>query len=919
MLWIRNALEAAMLLLGRLVYRWPWQVLIVSILFTFFCVYEAATHFKVVNNVADLLDQDSEVNRNYKALEDEFGTDEVYLILIQSPDVTRNREVAVKAGEFLKTLYPYVDRSLYRMDYSRMRERLLFLLPEAQLKSIEKEIAENAAALKKSKSSFNLNAVLDEANASFQESYLRKSENWKEFTPFIERFKGILNDLADRLEGKQAPAPRAKAAGFNASSEGNSQMQDADAMLAENEYISFDQGKSLLVMGVRGKMEEHSASPYSSTVKNIRDYLKKLGAEYPDVKLGLTGQPVLGEDELTTANHDTEIAAIITGILIIGLFVLSYRNLERPLLAVVVLGMGMGWTLGFTMVVVGHFNVISYAVIPMVMGLGIDFGIQLLSRYEEELGRGSDLKTALLNTMRNTGVAVTTGATTTAAAFFTLCFNQFVGLRELGMIAGASILFFLAGYLLVFPALFCIRDRRKAPEKLAGSGNNSKWGALSFLDDLLVRAPRTVLVFSALLTALSIWGITRVKFDYNLLHLQNQEMESVKTLHEVFRVTGNSTLFASVVAGNVEEARELQEKISALPSVSRVDTVTSLLPVDQEGKLPVIRKIVNTMKGIRVDTDVSNEINVKKARADIDSLLQQSREGVAQAKKYTGIAAQARQAEQVLGGLIPPLERAQKAMAGLSQNEIGLRLNKAQVEVFGAMQKNLLWMKTQKGDRVVTQEDLPKEFLQQFVSPSGKVLLQVYSKGDVWEREANVNFVRELRSVAPDVTGTPVQNFEYIELMRTSFLDAAIWAFVAIAVILAFHFPSLKLISLALFPLILAVVWRTGLMGLWPIDFNPANIVTLPLIIGIDVAYGVYIVDRFREDGELRLFSTSTGKAIIMTGFTALFGFVSLIVSRYQGMHSIGLLMSLGIAIGMVTTIIVLPQALKLMERGKAK
>jgi len=915
MYWIRKPIEAVLLLIGRGVYRWPWQVVIVSVLFTILCGWYGAAHFKVINNVADLLDQDSAVNRSYKMLEDEFGTDEVYLILIQSPDVKRNREVAVKAGEYLKTLYPYVDRSLYKMDYSRLKDRLLFLLPESQLKSIEKEITENAEALKKSKASFNLNSVLDEANASFQESYLRKAGNWKEFIPFVERFKTILNDLADRLEGKKtAPAPKAKP-GFNASSEANSQMQDAAGALKENEYISFDGGKSLLVIGVRGKLEEHSASPYSSTVKAIREFLQKLGPKYPDVKIGLTGQPVLSEDELNTANEDTEKAAVITGVLIIGLFVLSYRNLERPILAVVVLGMGMAWTMGFTMLVVGHFNVISYAVIPMVMGLGIDFGIQLLSRYEEELGTGADLEKSLLDTMKNTGVAVTTGATTTAAAFFTLCFNQFVGLSELGMIAGASILLFLLGYLIVFPALFCIRDRRKRTEKLMLSGRNSKWGALSFLDDWLVRAPGIVLVLSGLITLLSIWGITKVKFDYNLLHLQNQEMESVKTLHEVFRVTGNSTLFASVVADNIEQARELQKKIEALPSVSRVDTITSLMPQDQDAKLKIIRRIVNIMKGVKVDADVSNEINVAKARADIDSLLQESREGAAQAKKYVGISSQARQAEQVLSSLIPPLERAQKAMAGLSQEQIGLRLNKAQVEMFGSMQKNLLWLKTQKGDREVELSDLPQEFVQQFISPSGKVLLQVYSKGDVWEREVNVQFVNELRSVAPDVTGTPVQNYEYIELMRTSFLHAALWAFIAIAVILALHFPSVKLVSMALFPLVLAVIWRTGLMGFWPIDFSPANIVTLPLIIGIDVAYGVYVVDRFREDGELRLFSTSTGKAIIMTGLTALFGFVSLIVSRYQGMHSIGLLMSLGIAIGMLTTIVVLPQALKLIGR----
>jgi predicted RND superfamily exporter protein len=134
-------------------------------------------------------------------------------------------------------------------------------------------------------------------------------------------------------------------------------------------------------------------------------------------------------------------------------------------------------------------------------------------------------------------------------------------------------------------------------------------------------------------------------------------------------------------------------------------------------------------------------------------------------------------------------------------------------------------------------------------------------------------------------------------------------------VIIVFHFQNIKLSALAILPLVLAVIWRTGLMGWVDLEFNPANIVTLPLIIGIDVAYGVYIVDRFREDRKIRMFSTSTGKAIIMTGFTSLFGFVSLLVSRYEGMHSIGVLMSLGIAIGMVTTVFVLPQILFLIEK----
>jgi len=913
---IRKFLEAAMVALGRLVFRRPWQVLIVALLVTVLGAYIAATRFKVLNNVNQLMDDDSEVLRNYKLLEKEFGTDEVYLILIQSPDPVRNREVAVKVGQHLETLKPYISRSLYRMDYSRLRERLLFLLPKEQLESIEKEIGENAEALRKSKTTFNLNSVLDEANAGFDEKYLRKAENWKEFAPFIERFKKILNELADRLEGKVGESPSVKSTGFQAAAEGGDQFQDADAALTENEFISFEQGKSLLVMGVRGELEVDSISPFSSTVKSLREYLAGLGQEYPDVKLGLTGQPVLNDDELTVSTQDTELAAIITFALIAGLFFFSYRNLERPVMALIVLGMGMAWTLGFTMLGVGHFNVISFAVIPMVMGLGIDFGIQLLSRYEEELHAGKSPEIAIGNTMRNTGVAIITGATTTSTAFFTLCFNQFLGLRELGLIAGASVLLCLVANLFVLPALFCIRDRKKSAEKLVQSGNNSNWSGLAFLDDWLVRAPRSVLVASVVITLLSFWGIGKVQFDYNLLNLQNKEMESVKVLKEIFRASGNSTLFASVMVDSVDEAREMQKKLEALPTVSRVDSVTSLLPDQQEAKLPVVRRIVDLMKTVRVDTDVSNEINVQKARKDIEALLESSREGQAQASKYK-MFAQARQAEQVLGGLIPPLERAQKAMAGLSQEELGRRMNKAQVEVFGAMQKNLLWMKTQKADRVVQLEDLPEGFLQQFVAPSGRIVLQVYSKEDVWEREANVAFVDELRSVAPQVTGTPVSNYEYIELMRTSFLAAAVWAFVAIVVITSFHFMSWKTIVLAISPLVLAVIWRTGLMGWWPIAFNPANIVTLPLIIGIDVAYGVYLVDRFREDGRLRLFSTSTGKAIIMTGLTTMFGFVSLLISRYEGMYSIGLLMTIGIAIGMVTTLVVLPQILIFLEKKK--
>jgi len=225
----------------------------------------------------------------------------------------------------------------------------------------------------------------------------------------------------------------------------------------------------------------------------------------------------------------------------------------------------------------------------------------------------------------------------------------------------------------------------------------------------------------------------------------------------------------------------------------------------------------------------------------------------------------------------------------------------------------------QKADRGLTLSDLPPQLQKLFVAPDGKILLQVYGKKDLWERGPDEEFTTAVLSVAPDASGTPVMNYYATELLRVSYLWAAVWAFLAIVVLIFLHFQSFKYLLLTLTPLVLAVLWRTGAMVWLGIEFNPANIVTLPLIIGIDVAFGVYIVDRYREDGKLSIFSGSTGKAIIMSSLTSLFGFSSLLVSSFRGMFDIGQLMSLGIAIGLVTAIFILPQILALLKPRPAE
>jgi hopanoid biosynthesis associated RND transporter like protein HpnN len=917
---IHRVLQRLMGGVARFVCACPALVFVVAVILTVASVWIVATRFNVVNNTSDLLSDKYPSKKNYNELLKDFGSDSRFIVLIKSPDPATNRKAADEIGPFLETLKPHVTTVLYKIDFSAVKPRLLFTRDIPELEKIARQVedearAENQNQKKSEQIALDLNSILNQANQKFDDKYLRKSANWKDFTPFVTQFISILNKVSDQAEGKTGVQQSTKI-----SDDGSAEDYDATEMLAEHEYFSLQGGTALLVFAYPGDPDKDAAAPYSTTVDTIRARLKDLEAKYPGVELKLTGEPALDADEITTSTSDTIKALCITVALIVGLFLFSYRTFLRPTMTFLVLIMGVLWSLAFALITVGHFNDISMAVIPMVLGIGIDFGIQILGRYEEELGLNRTVDQAVTASLQHTGVAIITGGSTTAVAFFTLCFNDFVGLSELGIIAGASVILCIAANLLVLPSVFLLRDRRRTAQQLQAQSSNSAWHFIHNWDQSMVRIPWLWLILSAIISIISILSLPYLKFDYNLLHLQNQSADSVKNLHEVMDASRNiegtevSTIYASVVADNLDQARELDKKLVALPVVARVDSLLELVPEDQDKKLPIVRRIVAAAAKLNVKPASHTAVDIPRARSDIKSLLSQAQEGEKQAKGYAGVSKIARQAVQAFASMIPALQRADHALNSAPEAEIKKRFDASSTGAFTRLQTNLEMIKTQRADRGLTLADIPPELKRLFLAADGKILLQVYGKKDLWERAPDEEFVKQVLPVAPKATGTPVLNYYATELLRVSYLKAAVWAFVAIVILIFLHFQSFKYLILTLTPLILAVLWRTGAMVWLGIDFNPANIVTLPLIIGIDVAFGVYIIDRYREEGKLSIFSGSTGKAIIMSSLTALFGFSSLLVSDFYGMFSIGQLMSLGLAIGLVTSIFILPQILALFH-----
>jgi predicted RND superfamily exporter protein len=515
--------------------------------------------------------------------------------------------------------------------------------------------------------------------------------------------------------------------------------------------------------------------------------------------------------------------------------------------------------------------------------------------------------------MGTTGSALLTGGGTTAAAFYAMCFNDFTGLTELGWIAGTGVLLALAASLSVLPALLLWRDRKGTGIKV---GAMLRFGFGEKLDRKLTFHPYLVLAGAAALTWFAWEQSRKVTFDYNLLHLQNPEMESVKLTRELLDTGKGSVIYGVAIADCVEQADRMADELREKPAVSKVRTLGDFVPRDQTQRMKEVSRIAKVAGEITLGSGAEQGVDVAKAKKDLEFLLESSQEGAKQAKSYIGLSKRARQAVETFEKLIPPLERAVTALDKLDPEEARKRLDRHQVKLVGSIAQNLDWLKTQRGDRPLSTEDLPPELKQRYLSKNGKVLIEIEPAVDVWERKPTEQFVGEIQTVAPEATGTPVMNLEYIDLLKESYVQAALYAAGVVVVLIFLLFRRIKDVLLTLLPLGIGILWMFGLLGLFKIQLNPANIVTLPMILGIGVAFGVYVVARYREEGKVRIFESSTGKAVILSAMTTLFGFGSMLFGEYRGLVSLGMVMSLGVICTLVSAIVILPQILSLQDRA---
>jgi hopanoid biosynthesis associated RND transporter like protein HpnN len=574
---------------------------------------------------------------------------------------------------------------------------------------------------------------------------------------------------------------------------------------------------------------------------------------------------------------------------------------------------GLAYTLAFATVTVGHLNILTITFVPILIGLAIDYGVHLITRYEEEMRHGKTREAALTKAMTFTGQGILMGAMTTASAFIAMAFTDFKGIQEMGVICGGGLLLCLVPMMTLLPALL-LRGQQDVIDHATREDEHR-----ARIENLWLQRPALVVGVTVALGVLALTQIDRgnVKFDYNLMELQSPSLSSV-VFEQKLAHADKSVLFGAIVATNLNDAISLQKRLGKLPTVADIELPLDMLydfsPTNQNKKLELIRGIKQEVASLKFRVPDFKPVNINDLSATLYSLY-----------GYCGAALEENgnsdpELEQQFVSLQKAIENLRKVMLQGDTTALAEHVDKLaefQQALFADVRETFQSLQNQDDRAPLRVEDLPQALRDQFVGETSKFLLQVYPKSDVWQRANLEKFVADLRTVDENATGTPVQLYEYETLLKNSYVQAAWYSLAAIAVLVFIHFRTLGSVILSLLPVGIGTLWLAGLMGWFDIPFNLANIMTLPLVIGIGVTNGIQILNRFAEERTPGILARSTGKAVLVSGLTAIAGFGSLILAKDQGIHSLGCVMSAGIATCMIAGLTFLPALLNLLGRWR--
>jgi len=670
-----------------------------------------------------------------------------------------------------------------------------------------------------------------------------------------------------------------------------------------------------------------------ATVEAVEEVLFEVGENHPEVHASTTGMGKIAQDEMNSVGFYTVLLSIAALILIYLLLSRTFHGWLIPLFALAPLVAGIFWIMGALQLIFGSLNLFTAMMGIILLGLGIDFSVHVVTRFQEERGRGLEIDEAVATMFAGTGTAVFVGGVTTSLAFFTLTVGDTQGVSEFGVASGLGVLLTLLAIFLTLPALLVLRERRRersaqnspAPgDEADASSDNDGYAWIGNLALAGWRRPAVFLTVTVILAAGSAWAVQHTAYEYDFLELEAEGLRSVELQRDIPRRFGTSDHAAWMVTETVEQSRELKEEFRRIPEVGDVHSISDYIPSEQ--RLAAYAPRLSTFRSGPLSTNPvpwrngdaeALALEVERLWDNVDLMSNLAYTAgldriVNVIDHITGVDTETGETDQ--SALLPTLFATMSE--GLDEGrmvtiaEVWERRLKANLEQMSNADP-------------VTMDELPVEVSRSFLPREGDgYLLNIVPRRYLWNRTDMDRFASQTEAVSPDVVGTEKLMIVMMDSTLADGRSAALLALGVIALLLVIHFRGPKGL-LALIPLAVGTVLMLGFMYLFRMKYNYMNLIATPIILGIGIDDGVHALHRYCEqagNGGKRVYDSFrfVGKAILLTSITTMIGFGSVGFYAMRGMASFGQVLFIGVGTCFLATVCVLPATLRLVG-GKAR
>lgn len=861
-----------------------WIILLVLLLTSLSTVY-TVNNLGVHTDTTDMLSEDVPFRANHIRYKKSFSQyEDTFLLVLDAPTPEQAHQAAKHFTNYLQKDSAQFSNTYYLTGEPFFEQNGLFF-----------------------KSLSELGRITDYLAAA-QPLIARIAES-----PTLYTFFSVLTEAVDELHaGRQLelePVFNGVSATLDARLAGQSRALSWQALLGgEAQKETYQE---LII--VQPKLDYSQIFAAEEPINAIRTAAQDMGFTPNAVeKLRITGEVALAHDELLSAMHGAQDAGVLALVLVAMVLLIAFRSAGAIVTVIVSLVLGLLLTAAFATAAVGHLNLISIAFAVLYIGLGVDYAIHFLLRHEELRKPEQSVSEALHKAGGDMGQALLICAITTAIGFYAFMPTAYEGVAELGLISGTGMLISFLVTMTMIPAL-----QRYFPTPVRKSSASIQ--SISKVLDLPRHARKLVYSVTIIAILASVMALPHIKFDYNLLNLNNPRAESVQTLQELLRNTEDSPWHINILVNNAQETGQVVQRLRALPEIEKVVSLLDLVPQGQEEKSLLIEEMAMTLGPISFSPTaflIPNHHTVPEERMALEKLNTALDRFISE-KPGNPSETSARALRASLSNLLADLDK------HTIQNDQGGEqlLRVVSHDLLSLLPGSIKRLQLALAAQPFAQEALPASVSSHWHTSDDVYRIAVYPSENINDNDALRRFVHAVQQIAPTATGVPVISLEAGEAVVDAFIHAFSLALLGVIFTLWMMLRSFSAAVLVLIPLLLAALFTGACTVLLGLPFNFANIIALPLLLGIGIDSSLHMVHRSRNTGTVyeNLLHTSTARAIFYSALTTLVGFGSLVFSTHQGTASMGLLLTVGLFLTLVCVLIILPVLLHSTSKNKER